>query len=458
MNLSKLNGKKKKSTRLVVIFFICLLGIGFEARSTSFSFRAGRGVLWTWVGGTQTGGSAGTYGTKGTPSTSNIPPARGYGCADIDPSGDAWVFGGSLGSNTTLKNDLWRFRPSTGEWTWMSGSSGSAAGNTNAVYGTKGTPSVSNTPGERKELACWTDSLGNFWVFSGLISGSTNINDLWRFKPSTLEWTWMSGSNTTNAASVFGTKGTEAAGNVPSGRERTTYWKDSSDNLWFYGGYDDAASGRMGDLWRYRTSTGMWTWMSGSNTKDVVGVFGTKNTPSTSNFPGARRSNRGAVDSNGNFWFYGGDGLSNVKYSDLWKYDPTTNEWTWTAGPSASGQAGVYGTKLVANSANNPKARSLGLVVTSLQGDISVTMGYDGTGELNDFSMYSPASGNWTWLSGSSGTNAANTYGTINIPGWTNSPSGRDGMLSWIDATGALWIFGGYDAAYRNDLWKGKIY
>lgn len=37
----------------------------------------------------------------------------------IAQNGDVWIVGGfaSLG----IKNDVWRYRPSTDEWTWISG-------------------------------------------------------------------------------------------------------------------------------------------------------------------------------------------------------------------------------------------------------------------------------------------------------------------------------------------------
>ncbi len=50
-----------------------------------------------------------------------------------------WVFGGagydSVGNGSTDLNDLWRFDPQTGQWTWMSGSNMAGA---KGVYGTLG--------------------------------------------------------------------------------------------------------------------------------------------------------------------------------------------------------------------------------------------------------------------------------------------------------------------------------
>jgi hypothetical protein len=72
---------------------------------------------WTWVGGSDTGGAKGVYGTLSTPSASNIPGARGsQGLAVTwtDSSGNFWLFGGvgydSTGTLGSL-NDLWRYQP-----------------------------------------------------------------------------------------------------------------------------------------------------------------------------------------------------------------------------------------------------------------------------------------------------------------------------------------------------------
>lgn len=67
-----------------------------------------------------------------------------------------WLFGGygydSAGSLGEL-NDLWKYSPTTGMWTWV-GSPDTAGGS--AVYGTLGVAAVANIPGAREEVAIWT--------------------------------------------------------------------------------------------------------------------------------------------------------------------------------------------------------------------------------------------------------------------------------------------------------------
>ena len=69
----------------------------------------------------------------------------------------------------------------------------------------------------------------------------------------------------------------------------------------------------MNDLWKY--SNGEWTWISGNNTVNARGIYGTKGISSPSNYPGARGNVVGGIDSSGSFWLFGGLGYeSNGNY------------------------------------------------------------------------------------------------------------------------------------------------
>jgi hypothetical protein len=68
--------------------------------------------------------------------------------------------------------------------------------------------------------------------------------------------------------------------------------------------------------------------------------------------------------------------------------------------------------------------------------------------------------GEWTWMGGSNGVDEAGTYGTLGTPSAANVPGARRGAVTWTDASGNVWLFGGfgYDSAgtagQLNDLWK----
>ena len=129
------------------------------------------------------------------------------------------------------------------------------------------------------------------------------------------------------------------------------------------------------------TAPNEWTWMGGSNKlrnsgapslTGQPGVYGTLGTPATGNIPGGRDSAATWTDSNGNFWLLGGTGFdANANYgymSDLWKFNPSNNMWTWMGGGSTlpascagsstvtCGQPAVYGTLGAPAAANIPGA------------------------------------------------------------------------------------------------------
>jgi len=209
---------------------------------------------WTWMGGSDTVDQDGVYGTEGTPSPGNIPGARGGVVSWTDGSGHVWIFGGTVISSNfyAYYNDLWEYNG--GQWAWMGGSNTPSA---RGVYGTKGTPAAGNTPGARSSPAACTDSTGNMWLFGGYgIDSSGNyglLNDLWKFAGG--QWTWVGGSNGINDGAVYGTQGTAAAGNFPGARGGASTWRDSSGDLWLFGGsgYDSTGNeGDLNDLWLYQ--------------------------------------------------------------------------------------------------------------------------------------------------------------------------------------------------------------
>jgi hypothetical protein len=143
---------------------------------------------WTWVGGSDGANAAGVYGTQRAGAAGNSPGARVSAVSWKDHAGNFWLFGGygydQFGSAGNL-NDLWEYNLSAGVWTWIGGSSSTAAPGT---YGTQGIPAISNDPGAREQAVGWLDSSGKFWLFGGFGFDSSDVdddlNDLWSFTPS----------------------------------------------------------------------------------------------------------------------------------------------------------------------------------------------------------------------------------------------------------------------------------
>jgi len=431
---------------------------------------------WSWQSGSDSAGQAGVYGTKGTASSSNIPGARSYHRVWQDASGNIWTFGGhgfdSRDASGHL-NDLWRYNPSTVEWTWMSGSD---VTNVAGTYGVQGTPAPTNAPGARDSYATWLGPDGRLWLFGGFgfdSSGMTgDLNDLWRFDPTTREWTWVSGGEIRGQAGDYGTKGAASPTNSPGARYRAVFWTDSNSHFWLFGGYGKDASGATGDLndlWEFDPATLEWTWVSGSVTRDQAGIYGTKGTADPANIPGARDGAVSWRDSTGKIWILGGEGLDGTgdlgQLSDLWTFEPTTLTWTWVAGNNSIDQLGVYGTMGTASSSNVPGGRHGACAWIDPNGKLWF-FGGEGYGDssvmglLSDLWKFDPSSSQWTWVSGSKTVNTRGTFGPKGKRYLSNAPGGRFHAASWSGSNGDLWLFGGdgldVDGArnYLGDVWN----
>jgi N-acetylneuraminic acid mutarotase len=361
--------------------------------------------LWTWVGGANTPNVAGVYGTLGVASATNVPGSREGAASWTDGNGIFWLFGGygfgSTGGAGSL-NDLWRYSPSAGTWTWVNGPN---SVDSLGVLGTQGVAAPANVPPARSNATSVVSPAGEFWLFGGFIDQSitnattaTAVDDLWKYSPATGLWTWVSGSpNGFNPAPVYGTRGVAAAGNDPGARNGASGWSDANGNVWVFGGGPATQIGLSiyNSLFRFDPSTNLWTWVSGSTTANVYGIYGSEGTPASGNVPGSRLNAASWTDASGNFWLFGGDGtppnpdLAPVQLNDVWMYNLGTGLWTWVSGANTdvTTPPGVYGTQGVA------------------------------------------------------------------APG--NVPAARGQAAAWIDASGHIWIFGGeqYYGIFFNDLW-----
>jgi N-acetylneuraminic acid mutarotase len=275
----------------------------------------------------------------------------------------------------------------------------------------------------------------------------------------------MNGANTIGQQPSYGTRGTASTTNVPGAREGSVSMVDTGGDLWLFGGtgYDSAGTfDALGDLWMY--TAGKWTWMSGPQTADQAGVYGTLGTAATGNSPGGRSGAVGAADHAGDLFVFGGKGYDSAGslglLSDLWMY--TAGKWTWLNGPNVVSQKGVYGTLKTPAAGNVPGARTNAVTWVDTSEDVMVFggQGYDSAGTvdlLNDLWIYS--GGKWAWFSGSNVVNQRGVYGTVGQASLANVPGARSGAMSYIDSAGDLWLFGGYgyDSAGNlgelDDLW-----
>ena len=247
-------------------------------------------------------------------------------------------------------------------------------------------------------------------------------------------WTWMSGSDTYagGQSGTYGSIGVADAANVPGARQGAMTWTDAKGDFWLFGGwgYDSAGTyDRLNDLWRWDGTN--WTWISGSDTGGSSGTYGIKGTPDAANVPSARNDAVSWIDSNGDFWLFGGygyDGGGSLGYlNDLWRWDTTTEEWTWMSGSNTRNQNGTYGAIGVSAASNEPGSRrySTGWIDASDNLWLFGGNGYGAsgtTGQLSDLWFWDVTTEEWTWMSGSDTRNQAGSQYT----GWKTGGSELD--------------------------------
>lgn len=253
-----------------------------------------------------------------------------------------------------------------------------------------------------------------------------------------------------------------------------------------------------------------WTWTNGGNTagydaKPIYGTFPTS-APTTipnpfTSTPGVRYGAAGWTDSYGNLWLFGGHGFElsgatqpdtlSAPMNDTWvctmwggdycdwqlvgAYDPTV---LTVGGQSTTRGAGVIlnaqheaqsGALLATYGVSAPWSRVGAATWTDSTGNLWLFGGSAESGFLNDV---------WTLnISGYGGTNP--TTFTSTAPQWKSEgasgfnnpgvytgagavPGARVNAVSWTDASGNFWLFGGYGydgespatLGFLNDLWE----
>jgi len=431
---------------------------------------------WTWVKGSKLANQSGTYGTQGTPAPANSPGARWGAVSWRSSDGALYLFGGKgcdgAGEQGYL-NDLWKYDPALNQWAWLKGAN---TINQEGTYGSPGVSAPNNTPGARVDAVSWRTTDGALYLFGGLGRDGAglegNLNDLWKYDPATNQWTWLKGANTRDPNGAYGTRGTPASANTPGGRLCGASWSAADGALYLLGGFGygaPAAFGHLNDLWRYNPTTNQWTWLTGANTANQGGTYGTRGVPAPDNTPGARATAAAWTGADGILFLFGGGGYDRGAFytflNDLWEYDTSANQWAWLAGASMMRQSGTYGTQGTPALDNTPGARWGAAAWANTTGTLHLFggRGYDGAGTygaLNDLWALDPAANQWTWVKGASTVNQSGTYGTQGTPAPANIPGARDSAVEWRGGDGAFYLFGGsgYDGTAAsgslNDLWR----
>ncbi len=420
------------------------------------SVANGQTNTWTLVKGADSSSAPAVYGKEGKPSHSNTPGPRTNPLTWVDAHNNLWMFGGGVDGEFDYKGDLWKYSPHSKEWTWISGSD---TNNSYGNYSVKGIPSDSVMPANRSAGVSWTDSAGNLWLFGGVQTFVAG-DDVWKYDIHRKQWTWVNGrvtsGNNPPPIPVYGTKGIGAITNTPGTRVVATGWTGKDGLFWLYGGVgvdDNLGYGDYNDLWNYNSATNEWTWVSGATAVHGTANYGIQGTPSSANNPGSRFSAAHWVDATGNLWLFGGSDQNATYFkNDLWKYNISTNEWTWIKGSDVINQNGIYGTLGIPADTNTPGAREFSAYWTDANGDFWLFGGQNfgslnpDNSMLNDLWKYSVATNQWTWMGGSTQVDPENVQG---------SPYARFQAACWTDNKGSFWMYGGQVGnTFADGLWK----
>jgi N-acetylneuraminic acid mutarotase len=131
-----------------------------------------------------------------------------------------------------------------------------------------------------------------------------------------------------------------------------------------------------------------------------------------------------------------------------------------TASTRSNAQTTGIWTQEIASGASNPGPRDSHSGWKDAYGNFWIYGGEINSQSLNDLWKYDPVAGQWTRVSGDSGTYVPGVYGTKGVAAPANKPGARSGQNGWAGASGHFWVFGGYgmDSASQlnmlNDLWE----
>lgn len=444
--------------------------------------------MWSWIGGSDQPNINGVYNAIGQENPLNTPSARYGSCTFKDQQGNIFIYGGYHQTPTKnyYYNDLWKFNPVNGQWTWMKGSQTS----TENIAGAIGVENSNNLPGtlysyiNNPKPNNWTDKNGNFWI---------QVNYyMWKYTPSSNSWTLMkiNGNPPTSQPPVYGTLNVEGSQNFPGFRNSSACWTGNDGNFYLYNGTFGSTSTYGIDLWKFNTTTNNWVYIkgpgitSGGNSYDftsyekIAGLVEDENTPGGTGKFGAQWN-----DSEGNLWIYGIYGkftneVNNTSYSsvDLWKFNSVQKKWQWINGnensffKSYTGDLINYGTLNTENKRNAPGRRLDAMSWTDSTGNLWMFGGQvtSVNSYYQDLWMYNKASNNWVWKGGIKnadyGFNRHANYGAQGIYSSTNIPGARVRGKTWTDAQGNFYLYGGYGfdetsttEGYLNDVWKYDV-
>jgi len=278
------------------------------------------------------------------------------------------------------------------------------------------------------------------------------------------QWVWVRGDTLFGQYTNAALWGVEDSSYNPDALYLASTFKDSIGRFYIFGGatWDTSWNDHMTSsaLWRYNPVTNLWALLK--FTWDPSGIYGTEGIPDSSNGPGNRFGSTIWEDHLGHIWMFGG-GTSGYSYSDLWKYNIATNNWTWMKGPDHWEIPGVYGFKGISDSINNPSPRREAVGWVDSDNNLWMFGGFNTYYNIddqyrNDLWMYNTVTNEWTWQGGDSLVNSGGASGNKGIPNTIYFPRSRACTCSWSDDSDNFYLYGGRGGPINyytlGDVWR----
>ncbi len=287
-----------------------------------------------------------------------------------------------------------------------------------------------------------------------------------------LDVTWVSGSKDAGfIGSYSGTNGARRTDISPGG-SMMQVWRTKDGKIWVHSD-DDGLVGRTGNNVHDRTLSALWNYDPKDNTwllvkvESAVRVRGLQGVGANSNTPGARGRAATWVDTDGNLWLYGGDGVDDLSlgdmystYGDLWKFDTKLEQWIWVRGDD--NKYSVYGDSAQESASFSPNIRSGGASWADESGNLWMFGGHDNVWFRADVWKYNIARNMWSLETKPSSA--------MSDPNPASSPiAALIGASAAYNGNGTVYIFGGAtnggaygrDSRYGNgthdDLWAFNL-
>jgi hypothetical protein len=308
--------------------------------------------------------------------------------------------------------------------------------------------------------------------------------DMWAYHVANGTWAWVAGSEFVESPGIYGVPGIEG-GNLtetyPGGRQEfAEAWDEENQYYYIVGGFgysaDGSSFGLLNDVWRFNAATWKWTFLSGSDALDATPVYGAHNTFDVADgadaavLPGMRFARAGFDKTEKVMYIYSAYQVNPngvyVNVNDLWAVRVTDGAVAYLNGTKSTTYNGVYGTRDVAATSNQPGCRYYQQVYFNekeqalylLGGRITLDVGR----WYNDLWKYDVKTALWTWTGGSNKFNQFPVSQNVrNLPyNYTYTPGSVSDGISWYDEATERYYFG-YGAGHsvfgsiflKPDIW-----